>query len=283
MNLSYYLDLKSLCNANTKQMELFFPLAFDILAESEKFTDSLFEESFIRDDDDDVLLLNHKSGQSLYEIFFCTLSGEIGNRIIPNILQNFGPQNSEINDKIPYGEENGKIHPNAKLVTPQKTKYLWLLSELAHYHKFRQHHIYDRVLSNNCDGFIVAYFSNIYFTKDALKAYKKLSYDDKRTLIDDLEKLNNYILNQWTNDTTFPIKDFSESTGVDASDESDTTKANSKLKNQRLFSIPDLGSIYCFHHIKVSNTYRIHFYACPETKKAYIAYIGKHLKTAKNR
>jgi hypothetical protein len=69
MNLSYYLDLKSLCNANTKQMELFFRLAFDILAESEKITDSLFEESFIRDDDDDVLLLNHKSGQSLYRYF----------------------------------------------------------------------------------------------------------------------------------------------------------------------------------------------------------------------
>ena len=210
MNLSYYLDLKSLCNANKKQMELFFRLAFDILVESEKFSDSLLEESFIRDDDDDVLLLNHKSGQFLYEIFFCTFSGEIGNRIIPNILQNFGSQNRAINDKIPYGEENGKIHPNAKLVTPQKTNYLWLLSELAHYYKFRQHHIYDRVLSNNCDGFIVAYLSNIYFTKDALKAYKKLSYDDKRTLIDDLEKLNNYILNQWANDATFPIKDFSE-------------------------------------------------------------------------
>lgn len=283
MNLSYYLDLKSLCNANTKQMELFFQLAFDILAESQNFSDSLFEESFIRDDDGDVLLLNHKSGKSLYEILFYTFSGEIGNRIIPNILQNFDSQKSEINDKIPYGEKNGKIHPNAKLVTPQKTKYLWLLSELAHYYKFRQRHIYDMVLSNNCDGFIVAYFSNIYFTKDALKAYKKLSYDDKRTLIDDLDKLNNYILNQWKNNATFPIKDFSESTGVDASDESDTTKANSKLKDQRLFSIPDLGSIYCFHHIKVSNTYRIHFYACPETKKAYIAYIGKHLKSAKNR
>jgi hypothetical protein len=59
-----------------------------------------------------------------------------------------------------------------------------------------------------CDGFIVAYFSNIYFTKDALKAYKKLSYDDKRTLIDDLEKLNNYILNKWTNDATFLLKIF---------------------------------------------------------------------------
>lgn len=70
MNLSYYLDLKSLCNANTKQMELFFQLAFDILAESQNFSDSLFEESFIRDDDGDVLLLNHKSGKSLYEILF---------------------------------------------------------------------------------------------------------------------------------------------------------------------------------------------------------------------
>jgi hypothetical protein len=283
MNLSYYLDLKSLCNANTKQMELFFRLAFDILVESQNFSDSLFEESFIRDDDDDVLLLNHKSGQSLYEIFFYTFSGEIGNRIIPNILQNFGSQNSKINDKIPYGEENGKIYPNAKLATPQKTKYLWLLSELAHYYEFRQHHIYDRVLSNNCDEFIVAYFSNIYFTKDALKAYKILSYDDKRTLIDDLEELDGYISRKWENNTTFPIEDFSKITGVDASDESDTTKTNSKLKRQRLFSIPDLGSIYCFHHIKISNTYRVHFYADPNTKKAYIAYVGKHLRTAKNR
>ena len=239
MNLSYYLDLKSLCNANTKQMEFFFQLAFDILAESQNFSDSLFEESFIRDDDDDVLLLNHKSGKSLYEIFFYTFSGEIGNRIIPNILQNFGSQKSEINDKIPYGEKNGKIHPNAKLVTPQKTKYLWLLSELAHYYKFRQHHIYDIVLSNNCDAFIVAYLPNVSFTKNALRAYKKLNYDDKRTIISDLTKLDEYISEKWKNNTTFPIEDFSKCTGVDASDESETTKANPKLNGQRFFSIPD--------------------------------------------
>lgn len=281
MNLNYYLDLKGLCNANEKQMELFFRLAFDILAESQNFSDGLFEESFIRDNDDDILSLNHKSGQSLYETIFYTFSGEIGNRIIPNILRNFSSQNSEINNKILYGEEDGKIHPNAKLVTPKKAKYLWLLSELAHYYKFRQHHIYDMVLSNDCDKFMVAYFSNISFTKDALKAYKKLSYSDKIILIDDLKELNNYISNQWTNDATFPIKDFSASSGVDASDESDTTKANTKLKNLRLFSIPGLGSVYCFHHIKISNTYRVHFYACPETKMAYIAYIGRHLKTAK--
>lgn len=114
-----------------------------------------------------------------------------------------------------------------------------------------------------------------------MKAYKILSYDDKRTLIDDLEELDGYISRKWENNTTFPIEDFSKITGVDASDESDTTKTNSKLKRQRLFSIPDLGSIYCFHHIKISNTYRVHFYADPNTKKAYIAYVGKHLRTAK--
>ena len=57
MNLSYYLDLKSLCNANANQMEFFFRFAFNILAESQNHSDNLFEESFIRDDKD-VLLLN---------------------------------------------------------------------------------------------------------------------------------------------------------------------------------------------------------------------------------
>lgn len=282
MNLSYYLDLKSLCNANANQMEFFFRFAFNILAESQNHSDNLFEESFIRDDKD-VLLLNHKSGQSLCDIIFGTFSGEMGNRIIPNILYNFRSQNSKINNSIQYGEEGGKIYPNAKLVTPQKTKYLWLLSELNHYYHFRSYHIYNRVLSNDCDEFIVVYLPNVSFTKDALKAYKRLSYDDKRTLIDDLKELDKYISNQWVNNGIFPIADFSKSTGVNASDESETTKADPKLKKQRLFSIPGLGSIYCFHHIKMSNTYRVHFYADSRTKKVYIAYVGKHLKTAKNR
>lgn len=283
MNLSYYLDLKSLCNANTKQMEVFFQLAFDILAESQNFSDSLFEESFIRDDDDDVLLLNHKSGQSLYEIFFYTFSGEIGNRIIPIVLHGFGSQNSQINDNIPYGEIEGKIHPNAKLVTPQRTKYLWLLSELSHYYEFRKHHTYNKVLSNDCDTFLAVYLPNVSFTKGALRSYKKFSHDDKKNLIDKIKKLDEYISRQWKNNATFPIEDFSKSTGVDASDESEATKADPKLKRQRSFSIPDLGSIYCFHHIKISNTYRLHFYADPKTKRAYIAYVGGHLKTAKSR
>lgn len=282
MNLSYYLDLKSLCNANANQMENFFRFAFDILTESKEQSNNLFEESFLYDDKD-VSFLKHKSGEFLCDMIFGTLSGEIGNRIIPAILHDFSSQNSEISNKIPYGEEKGKIHPNAKLVTPQKTKYLWLLSELNHYYEFRSHHTYSRVLSNDCDAFLVAYLPDVSFTKDALRAYKKLSYDDKRTFIDNLKKLDEYISRKWGNNATFPIEDFSKFTGVDASDESETTKANPKLKGQRLFSIPDLGSIYCFHHIKISNTYRVHFYADPKTKKAYIAYVGKHLKTAKNR
>lgn len=282
MNLSYYLDIKSLCNANTNQMENFFRFALDILMRSQNQSDNLFEESFIRDEED-VLFLRHKSRQPLCEVIFSTLSGEISNRIIPIVLHGFGSQNSQINDNIPYGEIEGKIHPNAKLVTPQKTKYLWLLSELAHYYEFRRHHTYNMVLSNDCDSFLAVYLPNVSFTKNALRSYKNFSYNDKRTLIDKVKKLDEYISRQWGNNATFPIDDFSRSTGVDASDESEATKADPKLKRQRLFSIPDVGSIYCFHHIKISNTYRLHFYADPGTKRAYIAYVGRHLKTATSR
>ncbi len=283
MNLSYYLDLDSLCNANANQMEHFFRFAFETLSASQDQKDSLFEESFLRNDENYISSLRHKSGKFLYDLIFCNNSGEIFNRIIPTILRTFKPYNSQVIDNIQYGEEDGKILPNAKLVTLQKNKCLWLLSELNHYYEFRRHQTYGKVLSNDCDVFLVAYLPNVSFTKKALIAYKKLSYDDKRTLIGNLKKLNDYTSGKWKNNATFPIEDFSKFTGVDASDESETTKANPKLKGQRLFSIPDLGSTYCFHHIKISNTYRVHFYADPKTKKVYVAYVGKHLKTAKNR
>lgn len=285
MNLSYYLDLGKLCKTSPNQMESFFRYAFDIYLESCALKDNEIEESFIRDDDVNFTSYMHKSGKPLHEVVFNSYSGEVFNRIIPAIWSNFIAKDNTFINKISYGELSpgcGIIHPNAKLTIQKAPSTLWLISEKGHYYAFRNHHIKEKTLSADCEAFLLILLPEIIFTKKALASYKKLSRDDKKNLLSDLEKLNNFTVNDWRNGN-FPIDVFSKYTGVNASDESDSTKKDPKLKEQRYFSLPGIGSKYCFLHIKMSNTYRIHFYPDINTRKIHIAYIGKHLKTAKNR
>jgi hypothetical protein len=63
---------------------------------------------------------------------------------------------------------------------------------------------------------------------------------------------------------------------LNISPESDKTMSQKKLRNQRIFSMPD-GRRECFElHIK-SGDLRFHFF--PEDGKIYVGYIGEHLET----
>ena len=277
MELNYHLDLLHLCNVNAKQIAPFFRFAFDVIESSQRYTNETIKENFYKNDD--ILLHHHKSGKPLAQLIF-EGNGELANRIIPALWNIFHSTNNS--DEIKYGEViNGlpDLHPNAKLTTIS-TGNIWELSNIGHYHFFRNYHIKQKILSSDCEKYIQIYLPKIELTKKALTQYKNMSIDDKLIIISDLKKLDNYITKSWKN-VDFPIDRFSKETGVSASDESDTTKQNPTLKELRKFKIPNFGSVYCFLHIKISNTYRIHFYPDGVNKKVYIAYIGKHLKTAR--
>lgn len=69
--------------------------------------------------------------------------------------------------------------------------------------------------------------------------------------------------------------------GIDASDESDSVKNNSKLNALRLFTLPDGSKDYFYYHVKFFGKFetRLHFLPITNSSKCYIKYIGKHLKT----
>lgn len=71
--------------------------------------------------------------------------------------------------------------------------------------------------------------------------------------------------------------------GMNARTESETVKTNPKLKNMRLFKLPDNQEEYFFYHIGFTGTYcgRIYFLPKDVLNKCYIGYIGEHLPTKK--
>lgn len=281
MELNYFLDLQHLCDVNPKNFDTFFRFVFDVVRLSKSYNVKEITESFFRDDDNNFNNYTHRSKQPLFNLIFSG-NDELHNRIIPNLWSCFTGCNPDSLKFGPFAEDTRFIYPNARFCTEKNNLHPWNLSEIGHYHFFRNYHLLEKVYSSECDDFIPLYIPNCPLTKSALTSFKKLGRDDRSGVMSDLKKLNDFISNEWTNGE-FPIDSFAKNTGVDASDESETTKNNPKLNRQRRFSIPGIGSIYCFLHIKVSNTYRIHFYPDSKTRKAHIAYVGPHLKTSTNR
>lgn len=284
INLSYYLNLQSLCQAKIALFESFIRFAFETRAESELQENNPFKESFVRVTEDVMLSYTHKSGKSLMEVIYSLPPSETTNWMLPIVLNDYKP--SKDADKIKVGKivnEQPGIHPNAILTQSRPQKCLWFLSDISHYHDFRNHHITEKLLSPDCDStFWVVRMPKLVLTSKALKEYKKLSRADKEMILADLQKLNNYACDNWDGGS-FQVGHFSLSTGVDASDESDSTKNDPKLKEERRFALPNIGSKLCFLHIKISNTRRIHFYPDSTSKLIYVPYIGKHLKTVNYR
>lgn len=285
MKLTYYLDLEKLCNANLTQIETFFRFVNDVFMESCALKANEIAEYFIRDDDSCFMNHNHTSGKALYEIIFDSSKGDVFNRIIPVIWHCFEAQDSSFIKRLSMGKISPNcetLHPNAKLTIKSRPREVWHIETKNHYYDFRYHQIREKILSSDCENFFPLFIPKIILTKKALASYKKMGRGDKNSIISNLKKLNGYVDEYWRSGD-FQIDDFSKSTGVRASDESESTKNDPKLKNLRYFSIDGIGSVYCFLHIKVSNTYRIHFYTDKNSRIVHVAYIGKHLKTATNR
>lgn len=280
MDLYYFLDFLSLSNASENDRDEFFRFAFDVMDLSHRDKGGEIKEHFLRDDSD-LSNVKDKTGKPLVDLIFKG-KGEVVNRIIPVVLNSFLATDR---NKIHYGkisDDSAELHPNAKLIRPKATRFPWELCEIGHYNAFRELHIIQKIYTKDCEIFLSKYLPNVKLTKKAIAKFTKLPQADKEKIVSDLNKLNEFIDNKWPKGD-FPITAFSVETGVDASDESVETKKDPKCQRERLFSIPNIGSVHCNLHIKISNTYRMHFHPDATNKIVYIPYIGKHLKTAKYR
>ena len=100
--------------------------------------------------------------------------------------------------------------------------------------------------------------------------------DSKRfnEVIDDLKKLN-YFCENWTSGS-FSVNALAQMCAINTSDESDNVKRRENLKSSRRFQLKDLGSQYCFLHIKHGD-YRIHYFPDNSKRNIHIGYVGTHL------
>jgi len=64
---------------------------------------------------------------------------------------------------------------------------------------------------------------------------------------------------------------------AEVSGESDSVNNDPKKKKERMFWLEDGRQVYCEHHVKLPDGYRLHFYADASNKRIYVAYLGQHL------
>ncbi|MBD5447713.1 MAG: hypothetical protein HDR32_08280 [Treponema sp.] len=98
-------------------------------------------------------------------------------------------------------------------------------------------------------------------------------------IIEQLDTLNTYFSSL---QDTFSFAELKK-LGINVSDESDTVKQKPNLKKHRCVKLPDGTKEYFFYHAKFFGKFetRLYFLPIKNTKKCYIGYIGKHLKTQK--
>lgn len=116
-------------------------------------------------------------------------------------------------------------------------------------------------------------FKNIILCDGVKDNLKEIGGTYLGQIVEHLKILDSYCDNCWK-EGEFSYKDANQKSALVVSPESQTTMKNEKLKQMRVFSLPD-GRRVCFElHIKTGNL-RFHFY--PENQLVYIGYIGKHL------
>lgn len=118
---------------------------------------------------------------------------------------------------------------------------------------------------------------NIVVADSALSQIENLgSSNNFSIVIEDLKKLNDYCEN-WTSGP-FSLHDLKQTSAIDTTDESNTTKNKENLKAYRRFELKNIGHQYCYLHVKHGD-YRLHYYPDDRNKRIHIGYVGPHLPT----
>lgn len=198
-------------------------------------------------------------------------------RVLPLLMQRFQvTDRSYVEPKQMYADfpkqYNALLGPrfvnvqNSKCFIVTKTDYL----------DFREDILINCVDVKNFETFCTTYLRHIVITQDAFKQAKFHAKDISKVYID-LVKLDDYIQKGlWRG--RFNWIDVGSQTGIDISDESDSTKQDPKLSHRRHFVIPGIGGKDCYIHIKPGSI-RMHIYPDDVTKIVHVPYIGRHLPT----
>jgi len=148
------------------------------------------------------------------------------------------------------------------------------LTDADRYLAFRSVTVREALNEGNFRELRKLMFKNLVFTDDAISQITTVGNKIFNQIIDRLLELDRYS-SEWTQGS-FSIKGVNERTALNISDESDNVKTNEKLRRKRYFTLPGIGGVHCYLHIKTGDL-RFHFYPDDNSHTVYIAYIGPHL------
>lgn len=199
---------------------------------------------------------------------------QLQTRVIPKLLSMF-PDTSNDFDDI---EQLKQIYPNDLnsfwgIHFPLQMEYNLRTKEECI--GFIYDSLWKLMNSSSFDWLYPILLPNIVIADSALPQIQGLgSSNNFSIVIEDLKKLNSFCIT-WKSGA-FSIKVLKQTCAIDTSDESNTTKSNDNLKAYRRFQLKDLGSQYCFLHVKHGD-FRLHYYPDDNTHKIHIGYVGVHL------
>lgn len=121
-------------------------------------------------------------------------------------------------------------------------------------------------------------FDRIHISSSAMRQICNLgSGGDFLKVVDAICSLDLYNSNTW-NTGSFQVRTLQKEYNVTISDESDTVKRTPRLRAQRYFKVSEkIGSQYCFYHVKLDDTMRMHIFPEESERVIHITYVGAHL------
>lgn len=224
--------------------------------------------------DQSLFNVTTSEGNTLADVIFGDMPDvQFSRTVLPKMLNRLTIINRSLCDKSAM-DEAFKDSENALWGIIFPTNEIYTLSTAQDYLRFRHTTIFNLLNENTFRELKSLLFKNLIFSDDAIEQITHVGDKNFHQLVSRLMDLERYNA-QWTIGA-FSTKDINAKTSLNVSDESDSVKGNEKLSRERLFSLPNIGSKYCFLHIKTGD-YRFHFYPNEENHRIYMAYIGPHL------
>ncbi len=94
-----------------------------------------------------------------------------------------------------------------------------------------------------------------------------------------LQAMNEFVVRWQAGEFTDYRHEYLQGCGLSAeiSGESASIANDARKRNEREFWLPDGRKVFCEHHVKLPDGFRLHFYPCSARKTIYVAYLGPHL------
>lgn len=270
MDLNSYIKLSTFSQSSVEELEDCFREINDVVSSNMLLKVAFQYNSSL------LMSVRMSDGRTLAERLytFPMPDKQLQTRVIPKLLQMFPDTSSDFGDI----EQMNVVFKNDLnsfwgIHFPVQKEYCLRTKDECS--KYILDSLWSLMNSNSFEWLYPIILPNIVVADSALaQIYSLGTSNNFGIVIEDLKKLNSFC-ETWTTGV-FSINTLKQSYSIDTSDESNSTKTSDKLRAYRKFQLKDIGTKYCFLHVKHGD-YRMHYYPDDNTHKIHIGYVGVHL------